>query len=333
MNVASQPGVNHPLWATIMRDWTCRMATRRVNLAARLWGLLAAIGAAVGVAIGAAGCANPQPSAPYANKPAWAEVNPTLLDESVFTRRDAETASNVSSTALPTVALETYVQVWRFRVAAGRLSTTEQLWDHLDESIVAPRKSVLLRRNGIRVGVGRVASWPAVRAILVLHEPQVSASTPVVAGGGPWSLELADIADGTPLFYFDSEDRLTGARHAAGKLCLRMEHLLDLDNLAMLTLRAMPEIRRDDAPPRRQMRVAAKPLGNPPELFSALTFTMAVPPEHFIVIGPGPASRMPHLVGSRLFRSAQNDEDFENVYCIVPKILRRQVSTHWAAPK
>ena len=313
------------------------MAAKRANLAAGLWGLLAAVGAAIGAAGGVAGgvpgCANPQPSASGANKPAWAEVNPALLDESVFTRRDAETDPDGSSTALPTVALETYVQVWRFRVPAGRISTTEQLWDHLDESIVAPRQSVLLNRNGIRVGVGRVASWPAVRAVLVMHEPEVSASTPLVTGGGPWSLELADIADDTPLFYFDSEDRLMGARHAAGKLCLRMEHLLDLDNLAMLTLRAVPEIRRDDPPARTRMRLAAKPAGDPTERFSALTFTMAVPSEHFIVIGPGPASRMLHLVGSRLFKSAENGEDFENVYCIVPKILRRQVSTHRAAPR
>ncbi len=313
----------------MMRDWTCGVAAKRASLAAGLWGLLAAIGMAGGVP----GCANPQPSARGANKPVWAEVNPTLLDESVFTRRDAQAASDVPSTASPTVALETYVQVWRFRVPDGRISTTEQLWDHLDESIVAPRQSVLLMRNGIRVGVGRVASWPAVRAVLVLHEPEVAASTPVVAGDGPWSLELADISDGTPLFYFDSQDRLRGARHAAGKLCLRMEHLLDLDNLAMLTLRAVPEIRREDPLVRPRMRLAAEPAGNPPELFSALTFTMTVPPEHFIVIGPGPASRMPHLVGSRLFKSAENGADFENVYCIVPKILRRQVPTHRAAPK
>ena len=305
----------------MMRDWTCLATAKRASLVAGLWGLLAA------------GCANPQPSAPGANKPAWAEVHPTLLDESVFTRRDAETAPDGSSTALPTVTLETYVQVWRFRVPAGRISTTEQLWDHLDESIVAPRQSVLLNRNGIRVGVGRVASWPAVRAVLVMHEPEVSASTPLVTGGGPWSLELADIADDTPLFYFDSEDRLTGARHAAGKLCLRMEHLLDLDNLSMLTLRAVPEIRRDDPPARTPMRLAAEPAGDPTELFSALTFTMAVPSEHFIVIGPGPASRMLHLVGSRLFKSAENGEYFENVYCIVPKILRRQVLINQAAPR
>ena len=101
----------------------------------------------------------------------------------------------------------------------------------------------------------------------------------------------------------------------------------------MLTLRAVLEIRRDDPPVRVRTRLAAEFADDRPELFSALTFTMAVPSEHFIVIGPGPASRMPHLVGSRLFKSAENGEDFENVYCIVPKILRRQVSSHWAAPK
>jgi hypothetical protein len=308
-----------------MRDWKCRRAAKRAILAASLWGLPAAAGAY--------GCANPQPSGPGTNQAVWAEVNPNLLDESVFTGRNAQGTPSSSSTASPTIALETYVQVWRFRVAAGRISTTEQLWDHLDETIVAPRTSVLLRRNGIRVGVGRAASWPAVRALLVLHEPEVSASTPVVAGDGPWSIELADIADGTPLFYFDAADRLAGARHAEGKLCLRMEHLLDLDNLAMLTLRAVPEIHREIPSARDLIRVATGTAGAEPGLFSALTFTMAVPPEHFIVIGPGSASRMPHLVGSKLFRSAENGEDFENVYCIVPKILRRQVSTSWAAPK
>jgi len=308
----------------MMRDWTCRVAAKRARLTAGLCGLLAASGVA--------GCTGHRPAGSSANKPAWAEVNPTLLDETVFTRRGALAEPDGSATALPTVALETYVQVWRFRIPAGRISMTEQLWDHLDESIVVPRQSVLLRRNGIRVGVGRVASWPAVRAVLVLHEPQVSASTPIVAGDGPWSLELADIADGTPLFFFDSRDRLTGARHAAGKLCLRMEHLLDLDNLAMLTLRAVPEIRRDDLPARTRVRLAAEFADDRSELFSALTFTMAVPSEHFIVIGPGPASRMPHLVGSRLFKSTENGEDFENVYCIVPRILRRPVPTRWAAP-
>ncbi len=312
-----------------MRDWTYRKSANRALLAAGFWGLPATIG----VAVGATGCANPQASAPGTNTPVWAQVNPILLDESVFTRRDAQADSDPSSSALATVALETYVQVWRFRVRAGRLSATEQLWNHLDESIVAPEQSVLLRRNGIRVGVGRVPSWPAVRAILVLHEPEVSASTPIVTGDGPWSLELADIAEGTPLFHFDSAGRLTGARHSAGKLCLRMEHLLDLDNLAILNLRAVPELRREAPPVIPRMRLAADFAGDPPELFSVLTFTMAVPAEHFIVIGPGPASRMPHLVGSRLFRSAENGEQFENVYCIVPKILRRQVPANPAAPK
>ncbi len=126
----------------MMRDWTCLATAKRASLVAGLWGLLTAGGVTVGVVVGVAvvvpGCANPQPSASVANIPAWAEVNPTLLDESVFTRRDAEVASDMSATALPTIALETYVQVWRFRVAAGRISTTEQLWDHLDESNVAP---------------------------------------------------------------------------------------------------------------------------------------------------------------------------------------------------
>ncbi len=307
-----------------MRDWTGLAPARRTNWTTRLWCSIAVIGVA--------GCANPQPSASGANAPAWAKVNPTLLEESVFTRRDAEPAPDESTTALPTIALETYVQVWRFRVPAGRISTTEQLWDHLDESIVAPRQSVLLRRNGIRVGVSRMASWPAVRAMLVLHEPEVSASTPVVAGAGPWSLELTDIADDTPLFFFNAQDQLTGARHAAGKLCLRMEHLLDLDNLAMLTLRAVPEIRREEAPILKRTRLGTELTVGPRNPFAALTFTMAVPSEHFIVIGPGPASGMRHLVGSRLFKSAENGEEFENVYCIVPKILRRQVPTGWAAP-
>lgn len=308
----------------IMRSWICRTAAK--------WAVLAAGLCVWPAAVGAPGCAGPPPSAIGAHQPAWAEVNPTLLDESVFTRSGEETAADAPTAALPTVALETYVQVWRFRVAAGRLSTTEQLWDHLDESIVAARESVLLRRNGIRVGVGRVASWPAVRAVLILHEPQVSESTPVVAGDGPWSLELAEIADGTVLFYFDSEDRLAGARHAGGKLCLRMEHLLELDSLTMLKLRVAPEIRRDEPPAHPRMRGALQPGDNASELFGALTFTMAVPPEHFIVIGPAPTSRMPHLVGSRLFNTEEKGQAFENVYCIVPRILRRQVPTRRAAP-
>lgn len=251
---------------------------------------------------------------------------PNLLEENVFNTEPERSDVSTALGAAPALALETHFYVWRFLVPEGQVSSSEHLWDHLDESVVAADEAIVLRRNGIRIGVGRESAWPAVRAVLMMYEPKVFHGEPVVSDGVPISLDLEQVPADAPIFYFDSCDRLVGASHAGGRMCFRIDHQPDVDDVGRLRLRVVPEIRRQVPPAgRRWSALLAPSRQDPVELFGELAFSMTLNRGQYFIIGPGSATRMPHLVGSRFLRSQENGIRYENIYCIVPRIYQRRV--------
>lgn len=254
-------------------------------------------------------------------------VVPNLLEENIFSTTQHEQGdAPVAMGAAPVLALETHFYVWRFRVPEGQVSLSEHLWDHLDESVVSADEALVLRRNGIRVGVGRESGWPAVRAVLMMYEPEVFHGEPVVSDGIPISLDLDEVSAGAPIFYFDSHDHLVGASHPGGLMCFRIDHQPDVDDVGRLRLRVVPEIRQQQpAAGGRWSALLAPLMRQPVELFGQLAFSMTLSRGQYFIIGPGSATRMPHLVGSRFLRNEENGIRYENIYCIVPRIYQRRV--------
>ena len=258
--------------------------------------------------------------------PEWMSTVPNLLEENIFTTQRERSDVSTAMGAAPALALETHFYVWRFRVPEGQVSLSEQLWDHLDESVVAADEAMVLRRNGIRVGVGRESGWPAVRAVLMMYEPEVFHGEPVVSDGIPVSLDLEQVSAGTPIFYFDSHDRLVGASHAGGQMCFRIDHQPDVDDVGSLRLRVVPEIRHQPPAAGGRWSALLAPSTQPSaDLFGQLAFSMTMSRGQYFIIGPGSATRMPHLVGSRFLRNEENGIRYENIYCIVPRIYQRRV--------
>ncbi len=274
-------------------------------------------------------CTSSPKQNPAIATPRWMSSVPDLLEENVFTSQHERSAVSAASGAAPTLALETHFYVWRFRVPLGQVSSSEHLWDHLDESVVPADESIVLRRNGIRVGVGRESGWPAVRAVLMMYEPEVFHGEPVVSDGVPISLDLEQVPADAPIFYFDSHDRLAGARHAGGLMCFRIDHQPNVDDVGRLKLRVVPEIRRQpSAVVRRWSALLAPSTQHRLEAFGGLAFSMTLSRGQYFIIGPGSATRMPHLVGSRFLQSEENGTRYENIYCIVPRIYQRRVREH-----
>ncbi len=273
------------------------------------------------------GCAAPQPSASHAAEPLWMQANPQLLAENVFHMPRLPQLDEVGAGSIPAVALEIHFYVWKFRLPAERISMSEHLWDHLDESRLAPNESMLLRRNGIRVAVGKESTWPAVRQVLLMYEPRIWHSTPVTSDGTPLLLELNDLPAGTPLFYFDRQHHLVGARQAGGQMGFRMDPQIDLDRIGSLMLHWVPEIREQKLEQADLWQHQAGPMRLPrTHTFDRLAFSLLLGQGEFVVIGPSRASKMPHLIGSRFLKSRENGELYEDIYCIVPRIYQRRIS-------
>lgn len=277
-------------------------------------------------------CISPAEQTAAMAAPEWMDTVPDLLEENVFATQHDQSAVPDAMAATPALALETHFYVWRFRVREGQVSLSEQLWDHLDESVVAADQAMVLRRNGIRIGVGRGSGWPAVRAVLMMYEPEVFHGEPVVSRGRPISLDLEEVSAGAPIFYFDANDRLVGASHAGGQMCFRIDHQPDVDDIGRLRLRVVPEIRRQTPPRGRRWSALLAPLGRQAvEQFEHLAFSMTLSTGQYFIIGPGSATRMPHLVGSRFLRTEENGTRYENIYCVVPRIYQRRVREHSAS--
>lgn len=277
-------------------------------------GLLAAV-------VGVWSCASPQPGPSSQSRPAWQDAHPRLLEENVFQVDRSHTLDRQGLGAAPGTALQVYYEVWRFRVAGQDFGASDRLWDHLDESLLAHERGVLLRRNGIRVGVGRESSWPAVREIIVQNQPRVWRTEGAVAQGEPIHIELGDLNEDQPLFLFDEHDKLIGARHEWGKMALRVDHEISLDEMDRLTFRIVPEVLREPRALARKLQGddAAVDEG---ESFAALSCSLVLRPGQYVVIGPSSATRMVHLVGSAFLTSRDEDWVYENLYCVVPRIYR-----------
>ena len=277
------------------------------------------------------GCADPQAASRESSAPRWIKVHPDLLEENVFANRRAGEEPSTAAGPAQAFALETHFYVWRFQTPVDRISGSEQLWDHLDESAVAHSESVLLKRNGIRVGVGKAALWPAVRAILMMHEPQVWRSPPVVSDGGALSLELGELPADVSVFYYDSRDQLMGAWYSGGRMSFRVNPRIDLDDVGRLSIQFLPQISRRSPLTTKGFELqTASPGDAGSASFDELAFAVTLERGHFIIIGPSRASSMPHLLGGRFLRSTENGKDYENIYCVVPRIYQRRMppNTH-----
>ena len=61
------------------------------------------------------------------------------------------------------------------------------------------------------------------------------------------------------------------------------------------------------------------------ESFEELAFSVTLNAQRFLIIGPSAATTATHLAGTHLMTRLEDGQIFENVYCIAPKIIRRDI--------
>lgn len=203
------------------------------------------------------------------------------------------------------VALQTYCQIWRFLVPADSVSTSERLWNHLEESTVSVSDALHMRSNGLRIGVGNAATWPAIRSVLQDLDALTWNRAMVVDLGTPLCIEMRDLQAQLPIFSYTRDGGLEGARQAPGRLCLRVDQFMDLRRPGRAKITLMPEIRREKQLYAWDLAKATGPVPRESvQDFVDLAVTITLEPGEYLLIGPSRSIRLTHLIGSVLLKQS-----------------------------
>jgi hypothetical protein len=184
-------------------------------------------------------------------------------------------------------------------------------------------------RNGFRVGLGGPGTWPPIQAILNAAGPEQIVtgeffldpfrSMPIKLSPRP--------ADQTICFFLPGAS-LSGAEFPNSSNYWLLRHAIDPDDTDAVLLEFTPEVRqeREGFEWRRtdeglqQVSVYRGWVGH------ELACRVAVPPRHYVVIGPSANVSRKGLIGRSFFVRQWDGQLFETLLVFVPEIVEQSAS-------
>ena len=214
------------------------------------------------------------------------------------------------------VALDVVLTVLHVQVPGERRAQVGPIWNHLREDVFDSETVVRLRRNGVRVGVGKVQWWDAIQATLDVTEGVRSlALDPVrLPPGFPLALELDQRPREQTLFYVADDGILTGETWPHSRNVLRISHELNRLHPERLRLLVVPEVRqRLDG--WRWVRTGSG-LAQVPDYhgrtFAAAAFAVDLEPGEFLLVAPNSAADTYGIVGGAFLSNAQDPDKHDS---------------------
>jgi hypothetical protein len=192
----------------------------------------------------------------------------------------------------------------------------EPLWNHLREDALDSAATLRMRRNGVRVGLGREEWWDAVKAALdAVEGVRSNTLDPVrVPAGYPLALELDEQPRDQTLFFVAPDGVLSGETWPQSRNVLRVSYELDFIQRDELRLTVAPEVRqRLDG--WRWVRTAEGVSQTPNyngRVVSAAAFDVGLSPGEFLVVDPGPQADLYGLVGGALLVRELDGRPFDS---------------------
>ncbi len=234
-------------------------------------------------------------------------------------------SSRLPSSGRPTV-VELHFDVMRVDLPCDSVRHSAKLWNHVDELRVEPAQSVLLGRNGIRMGVAPADAWPAMQAVLEAHGARASRRQHAVQAGYPLTLEIGDVQEGETIFSYDGQGGLKGRTFGAGHKYIHLDYVVEADDPPRVLLRATPEVHVRSADRRWQDEdgeYVEKPVYEGYS-YTMLSAAVSMTPGQILVLGPGPQAAMAHLLGNRFFERIEAGVKCERLYFATPQLFRSE---------
>lgn len=211
----------------------------------------------------------------------------------------------------------------RVRATAGTFSKSEKLWNPVNEDSLPVDVQLLLRNNGLRVGVAKESSWPQIKAALEAEKVEVSQDSQTLQNGIPLSIELNAQPRDQTLFLIRSDGTMPGAAFPQSTNALRIEYWIPPNDPKSVIVELIPEIRLQRPTGQDNLAMA---LGNPAVLppsrpLRELAARMRIGPDEFLVLGPSMVAQQPHLIGAMLLAEEIDGRKMESMCYITPKII------------
>lgn len=226
-------------------------------------------------------------------------------------------------------------KVVTIEVPAGTVSSSERIWNQLDEEIVGREVLLTLGRNGLRVGVGPRASWPDVARVLKKLTGRPLKQTMLMSTPSqpvPYSVKQRQGVQ--TIFVFHPDRTCSGADYPPGDNLLTLACMFEPDNPKKLMAVGVPQIRTTRQKTRiirsgGKLRVVDRPM-----LFSfdPLTFRLQFNAGDFIVFGPSRQAARAGSVGSHFLIKRKRGVPFETVLVLIPEVVAAPVRPREKAP-
>lgn len=212
--------------------------------------------------------------------------------------------------------LDVVLRVLHVQIPHAHADQAAALWNHVREDVLDAARQVLLRQNGVRVGVGHGYGWDAVKATLdAVAGVTVASLEPVrLPEEYPLALELDSRPREQTIFYVAEDGVLTGATWPASRNVLRVSFALNLEDPERVRLTVVPEVRQR-LEGFRWLRSATGITQVPNyggRTFAAAGFVVDLAPGEFVVLAPSERADLYGLVGGAFLARVQDDQRWDS---------------------
>lgn len=222
------------------------------------------------------------------------------------------------------VSASARISILHVRIPRSEQPRTELLWNHLREDALGSEVVFRLRKNGLRVGIGRREWWGAVKAILdAIDGHRVSSLEPIrIAPGFPLGLELDAEPHDQNLWVYEADGVLSGESWPKSRNFLRLIYTLDRQRPERIFLAIVPEVRQR-LPGWRWVRTEDGLWQTPKHggrAFPAAGFRVALEPGEFLVIAPSADADIAGLIGSSFLTEEDDGPRLDSYIFISPDL-------------
>jgi hypothetical protein len=226
------------------------------------------------------------------------------------------------------IILHVSFDILRARAPKGFFSESGRIWNHLDEEAVPAETATMLQRNGLRIGRGRVDSWPPIKALLDEQKKlQTSRTSLSFTTGEPLVLQLAPSVRDQTLFLIRQDGSMGGVTCPVSSNYLRVEYEIPLNDPSGVIVQVLPEIRQRQvlsSPDASETGRLEETMREPTRVLRELGFRMELPADSFVAYGPSAAANGGHLAGSLLLCEEIDGTRYESMYFVTPRVFRTE---------
>jgi hypothetical protein len=205
-------------------------------------------------------------------------------------------------------------------------STSEELWNYLDQERVQCLSGASLPLNGMRVGIGRSGNWPEISGILNrLTGKQLKQISGIMVPNKGSPIVLKDNQPEQTIFLVNADQTLSGADYPPGKNLLTFLCTINQQDPGKIMLTAVPQI--STAQRNMSFEQDNSIVEFRPEYltFSPLTFRSVLSDNDIVVVGPSSQALRDSSLGHHFLIGQKDGVDVEILLVLIPELIAQPV--------